>query len=156
MKNLWVKKEGKVIKNPLRPLTDINKLPYIDYDIWGKKRLGRPMFGKIYTMIHVEIDRGCPNNCTYCAAPVLRNFFREQGVACVLKPLSGSGSELIFRCDSAHDCEQSFVTFLVERIQSNLLFDTFFTMESKASFLSILRFENNLINSINCRNLKFH
>jgi radical SAM superfamily enzyme YgiQ (UPF0313 family) len=79
VKNLWVKKNGKIIKNPLRPVTDINKLPYIDYDIFGKKRLGRPMFGKIYTMIHVEMDRGCPNNCTYCEAPSLRKFFQEQG-----------------------------------------------------------------------------
>lgn len=79
IKNLWVKKEGRIIKNPLRPLTDINALPYIDYEIWGRERLGRPMFGKIYTMIHVEIDRGCPNQCTYCAAPTLKKFFLEQG-----------------------------------------------------------------------------
>ncbi len=79
IKNLWVKKDGKILKNPLRPLTDINKLPYIDYDIWGKEKLARPMFGKIYTMIHVEIDRGCPNQCTYCAAPYLKKVFLEQG-----------------------------------------------------------------------------
>lgn len=79
IRNLWVKKNGKIIKNPLRPVTDINKLPHIDYDIFGKKRLARPMFGKIYTMVHVEIDRGCPNNCTYCEAPHLRRFFQEQG-----------------------------------------------------------------------------
>lgn len=79
VKNLWVKKEGKLIKNSLRPLTDINLLPYIDYDLFGKKRLARPMFGRIYTMIHIEMDRGCPNNCTYCEAPHLRKFFLEQG-----------------------------------------------------------------------------
>lgn len=79
IKNLWVKQNGSVIKNPLRGLTDINALPYIDYEVWGRERLGRPMFGKIYTMIHVEIDRGCPNQCTYCAAPVLSNFFRNEG-----------------------------------------------------------------------------
>ncbi|MFH1423805.1 MAG: radical SAM protein [Candidatus Nealsonbacteria bacterium] len=79
VKNLWVKKEGKIVKNPLRPLTDINKLPYIDYDIFSKARLARPMFGKIYTMIHVEMDRGCPNNCTYCGAPQLKKIFQEKG-----------------------------------------------------------------------------
>lgn len=79
IRNLWVKKNGKIIKNSLRPLVDINKLPFIDYDIWGRARLGRPMFGKIYTMIQVEMDRGCPYQCTYCAAPFLRNFFKEQG-----------------------------------------------------------------------------
>ena len=37
-------------------------------------------------------------------------FFGEQGRACVFKPVSGSGSELIFRCDSASACETSFAT----------------------------------------------
>ena len=79
VKNLWVKKDGQVIKNPLRPLTDINKLPYIDYDIFGRKRLARPMFGQVYTMIHVEMDRGCPYTCTYCEGSHLRQFFQKQG-----------------------------------------------------------------------------
>jgi anaerobic magnesium-protoporphyrin IX monomethyl ester cyclase len=79
IKNLWTKKDGKVIKNPLRKLTDINKLPFIDFDIFEKRRLYRPMYGKIYTMIHVEMDRGCPFNCTYCEAPQLRRLFRDSG-----------------------------------------------------------------------------
>ncbi|WP_333655118.1 B12-binding domain-containing radical SAM protein [Dissulfurispira sp.] len=77
--NLWVKREGRIIKNPMRKLTDINALPYIDYDIFERKHLYRPMQGKIYTMIHVEIDRGCPYDCTYCEAPHLRKLFQEQG-----------------------------------------------------------------------------
>lgn len=80
VKNLWLKKDGKIVKNPLRPLADINKLPYIDYDIWGGKQgLARPMFGKVYTMIQVEMDRGCPYQCTYCGAPQLKKIFHEQG-----------------------------------------------------------------------------
>ncbi len=78
-KNLWVKKNGAIIKNPMRQLTDLDKTPFIDYDIFERKRLYRPMQGKIYTMIHVEIDRGCPYNCTYCEAPHLRNLFRDEG-----------------------------------------------------------------------------
>jgi len=77
IKNLWVKKGGKVIKNLMRPLTDVNSLPCIDYDIFDKKRLYRPMFGKIYTMLHVEIDRGCPYQCTYCEAPQLRKLYKD-------------------------------------------------------------------------------
>jgi len=79
IKNLWVKKGEKIIKNPLRPLTNINKLPYIDYDIFGRQRIARPMFGKIYVMLHVEMDRGCPYDCTYCEGSHLRKFFQEQG-----------------------------------------------------------------------------
>lgn len=79
IKNLWIRKGESVIKNSLRPLVNLDNLPHIDYDIWGRKRLGRPMFGKIYTMIHVEIDRGCPYECAYCAAPQLRQIFLSQG-----------------------------------------------------------------------------
>lgn len=77
--NLWLKKDGVVHKNPLRKLVDVNELPFIDYDIFDRKRLYRPMQGKIYTMIHVEIDRGCPFDCTYCEAPHLRRLFKEMG-----------------------------------------------------------------------------
>ncbi|MFX0198945.1 MAG: ATP-grasp domain-containing protein [Candidatus Hodarchaeota archaeon] len=37
-------------------------------------------------------------------------FFRELGGPCVVKPVSGSGSELVFRCDSEQACETSFET----------------------------------------------
>ncbi len=79
VKNLWVKKDGKIIRNQLRQLTDIDKLPFINYDIFEKKRLYRPMYGKVYTMVHVEIDRGCPYSCTYCEAPQLRRLFKDNG-----------------------------------------------------------------------------
>lgn len=79
IQNIWLKRDGQIIKNPLRKLTDINKLPFIDYDIFDKERLYRPMQGKIYTMVHVEIDRGCPYDCTYCGAPHLRKLFYEKG-----------------------------------------------------------------------------
>ena len=36
------------------------------------------------------------------------DFFRETDGPCVLKPLSGSGSELIFRCDSEVDCDRHY------------------------------------------------
>ena len=78
-KNLWVKKNGKITKNPMRQLANLDKIPFIDYDIFERKRLYRPMQGKIYTMVHVEIDRGCPYNCAYCEAPHLRDLFRDEG-----------------------------------------------------------------------------
>ena len=38
----------------------------------------------------------------------LAGFLRELGGPCVAKPLTGSGSELVFRCDSEQDCEEIF------------------------------------------------
>jgi len=77
IQNLWAKKNSKIIKNSLRKAIDINKLSYIDYDIFERKRLMRPMYGKIYTMVHIEIDRGCPYDCAYCEAPQLRRIYQE-------------------------------------------------------------------------------
>lgn len=39
-----------------------------------------------------------------------RAFFRQTGGPVVLKPTGGSGSELIFRCDSEADCIQAYST----------------------------------------------
>lgn len=79
IKNLWVKRDGKIIRNPLRRLTGINDLPFIDYDVFGKRRLYRAMFGRVFTMIHIELDRGCPYSCTYCEASHLRELFKRAG-----------------------------------------------------------------------------
>jgi len=55
-------------------------------------------------------------------------FFRELGGPCVLKPLSGSGSELIFRCDEARACEQSFqdIKSGLQQRRTNRLYKSFF------------------------------
>jgi radical SAM superfamily enzyme YgiQ (UPF0313 family) len=80
IRNLWIKeKDGSVIKNPMRPLIDIDKLPFIDFDIFEPIRLCRPMFGRLFKMLHVEVQRGCPFQCTYCAAPALRKLYEKSG-----------------------------------------------------------------------------
>ena len=75
--NLWVKTEGKIYKNGLRPPIDINTLPYEDFSIFEEEMFFRPMQGKIYRMIPISLDRGCPYSCTFCAAPVYRKLYRD-------------------------------------------------------------------------------
>lgn len=80
IRNLWVKKEDdSIVKNPIRDLVSLDSLPYVDYDIFDPSRMGRPMQGRIFKMLHVEAQRGCPYNCTYCEAPAIRKFYREHG-----------------------------------------------------------------------------
>ncbi len=57
------------------------------------------------------------------------DFSREQGGSCVLKPLSGSGSELIFRCQDARACEQSFhdIRHGLQLRRENRLYKSFFS-----------------------------
>lgn len=120
VKNLWVKTQRGIIKNPMRPLIDINQLPFIDFDIFGRERLYRPMFGKIFTMIHVELDRGCPYTCTYCEAPHLRKLFQDNncGVYYRKKTPERMMAEMKFLTDKYHPDYVNFnsETFLAKPV----------------------------------------
>ncbi len=78
IKNIWTKKNNRIIKNPMRPLVDLNSIPFNDFSIFEEKRFFRPMQGKIFRMIPIEIDRGCPYHCTFCAAPFLRQLYKNE------------------------------------------------------------------------------
>jgi len=79
IKNLWVKANGKIYRNELRKPIDIKTLPYEDFDIFEKNRLFRPMQGKIFRMVPISIDRGCPFSCSFCTAPLKRKLYRQAG-----------------------------------------------------------------------------
>lgn len=78
IKNIWSKKDGKIIRNGMRELVDLDKIPYNDFSLFEEKRFFRPMQGKVFRMVPVEIDRGCPYNCQFCAAPHLRALYRKE------------------------------------------------------------------------------
>jgi len=50
-------------RSSMRAPTDLDSLPFIDYDVFADNRLARPMHGTVRRMIHVEADRGCPFTC---------------------------------------------------------------------------------------------
>ncbi|MFH1905631.1 MAG: radical SAM protein [bacterium] len=69
--NIWYKKNGKIIKNELKPLSlNLDDIPFPDYDLFYDKM---PSFYKRYPVIIAS--RGCPFNCTYCASVALRRVF---------------------------------------------------------------------------------
>jgi len=76
---LWIKAGGRLYRNPPSPLHDINQLPFPDFSEFDPRMFYKPMQGRMYKMMNIETSRGCYNNCTYCAAPQLRKFFRENG-----------------------------------------------------------------------------
>lgn len=76
---LWVKGPSGITRNPPTPLHDINILPFPDFSSFDPRLFYKPMQGKMYKMINIETSRGCNNDCTYCAAPQLRKFFKESG-----------------------------------------------------------------------------
>ncbi|MZH03450.1 MAG: B12-binding domain-containing radical SAM protein [Nitrospinae bacterium] len=77
--NLWVKKDGKLLKRNsiIRPV-DVNKIPLLDLSLFGEERLYRPMMGKVYKMLPVETQRGCPYTCTFCNSPDQDTLYKEE------------------------------------------------------------------------------
>ena len=94
--NLWVKKDGKVIKkNSITKPVNINDNPIIDISLFEENRLYRPMAGKIYKMMPIETIRGCPFTCKFCNSPdqmqlykgLGSNFYRKKQMDLVYKEL---------------------------------------------------------------------
>jgi len=72
IKNIWFKKMGKIIKNDIRPLADINKLPFPD------KELFIPHLSKHHIKEYTTLtQRGCPNRCTYCCNSFYASLYRK-------------------------------------------------------------------------------
>lgn len=76
IENLYIKKDGKLIKNTLRPLIkDLDSLPFLNKNIYSK------YYHNTYLLQNVPIrflaSRGCPYKCTYCFN---HKFFELYGV----------------------------------------------------------------------------
>lgn len=73
IRNIWFKKDEKVIKNPLRPLIkNIDTLPFPDKDLYYK-------YGVFKDRVYVTSMRGCSNNCTYCVNHYYKNIYKGKG-----------------------------------------------------------------------------
>ncbi len=62
IKNLWIKKNGRIIKNKIRPFKDVNKRVFDDRDIYRD-------YDSYFRDIEFEqimVGRGCPYKCSYC------------------------------------------------------------------------------------------
>jgi radical SAM superfamily enzyme YgiQ (UPF0313 family) len=79
IKNIYtIDDKGHINKNSLRKLINLDDLPMPDFSIYEYDRFYRPFIGKIVRMLQVDIDRGCPFICTYCAAPTLREKYKKE------------------------------------------------------------------------------
>ncbi len=76
--NLWIKKDGKIHKNRLGNLIDINDLPYQDWEIFDKRRIYKPMSGTIGRTGCFELTRGCVFSCTFCINEHLNNVYNNK------------------------------------------------------------------------------
>ena len=72
IRNIWFKQDGRVIKNPLRPLLDLTKLPHPDKELFEDYIPIRDC----YLTVTVK---GCPFQCTYCSQNFMKRFERGLG-----------------------------------------------------------------------------
>lgn len=71
--NIWLKRDGRVIENRVRPFTPLENLPPKDYEIFDFQRMIDAKDGWVGTMV----SRGCPFHCTYCFNQRLVDIYRK-------------------------------------------------------------------------------
>jgi radical SAM superfamily enzyme YgiQ (UPF0313 family) len=72
IRSLWFKKDGKIIRNPIRPLIeDLDRLPLPDRSIFDPALFCEQQHERGTLMA----SRGCPYNCTYCSNHVQRSIY---------------------------------------------------------------------------------
>ncbi len=73
--NLYVKQNGNIFKNPLRPLIqDLGILPHLDRQLYYKYGFIRD--NPVSNFIFI---RGCPYKCSYCHNHLVRDIYRGKG-----------------------------------------------------------------------------
>jgi len=76
IKNLWIKKNNKIIKNPIKKLEEnLDKLPFPDREIFDYKTYLKWNHGTA-TFIST---RGCPFKCSYCINHFLIKKYKGKG-----------------------------------------------------------------------------
>ncbi len=87
IRNLWIKKNGSVIKNELYPLLqNLDLIPFPDFSNENKYfiennnlRIGEPYYTNTLSWYNFMSGRGCPFICTYCCNSYLIKYYKNKG-----------------------------------------------------------------------------
>ncbi len=71
--NMWLKRDGSVIENRVRPFTPLENLPPKDYEIFDFQKMIDAKDG----WAGIMVSRGCPFRCTYCFNHRLVDIYRK-------------------------------------------------------------------------------
>jgi len=103
-KNIWFKKNGRIIKNDLRDLIqDLDRLPFPDKAPFYE-------YGCFHDNLEIVTGRGCPFGCTFCSIHFQRNltkgkgkFIRRRSVGNVIQELKAHLSRYNVKYITFHD-----------------------------------------------------
>ena len=85
IKNLWVKDESKIIKNPQGPLIqDLDYLPFAEYGnenmyFIEHNRLSREDPELDHPILYLQSTRGCPYSCSFCIETMYHDIHKGLG-----------------------------------------------------------------------------
>lgn len=74
VRNIGHKTKGCSVLEPLRPFTDITKLPFKDYELFDFQKLIDAKDG----WVGLTASRGCPFRCTYCLNHKIMGLYKDQ------------------------------------------------------------------------------
>ena len=119
--NFFVKNEGTVYRNSLRPAVDIDTVPIPNWDLFEPGSIYRPMQGKIYRAVGFETQRGCPYTCTFCNSPSNNVVYKDE-------------TKKIFHRKKSIKRMKQELDFLVKKYKPDLIYmvvDTFLAMSDR-------------------------
>jgi radical SAM superfamily enzyme YgiQ (UPF0313 family) len=73
--NMFVCRDGRVIRNPVGPFPDLTSLPPEDYELFDL----RPILAKKDGWLSIITSRGCPFACSYCFNAEIVARYRQDG-----------------------------------------------------------------------------
>jgi radical SAM superfamily enzyme YgiQ (UPF0313 family) len=120
--NLWVKRDGRIRRNPVRAAIDLDTLPEQDWEIYDKRRFWKPMGGKISVTGTFEMNRGCPYSCTFCINSGFDALYGDKGGYYREKNVERLVAEMVakkerYALSYVYLVAESFLTTSIKRIE---------------------------------------
>ena len=141
IKNLWVKKNGKVYKNDTRPLfDDLDSLPFPDRSLY----YDRYDFLRNQKSREFIFQRGCPYKCSFCYAHALKNLYSGKGKYTRYKSVDRVINELL-DVKEKWGMESAMIFDEVMLSKKEWLFEFLIKFKEKVNISMVLESRANLI-----------